>query len=181
MNLTKQYKNLVFSEENDIIELTKQMKFDLVLVGNNCMSAKPRGLNKKFNKLFGTKYYELEKDIYHGDINKLGCIEVKFFEYDGYAFLPNNLKDGIVDDEFDTKLVGMGLLYTQYEQVAEEGEILLDYDALRLCLRKINKQYSGLTIGLPIIGSAGAKGDVLTILAIMDEELTDVKPIIVNK
>ena len=58
---------------------------------------------------------------------------------------------------------------------------MLDYDALRLCLRKINFQFKGLRIGLPKIGAGRAGGDYEKIKQIIIEELVDMDITIVIK
>jgi O-acetyl-ADP-ribose deacetylase (regulator of RNase III) len=49
----------------------------------------------------------------------------------------------------------------------------LDYEALTLCLRKINKIFSGKKIGLPQIGSGLAGGNWNRIQSIIQQELRD--------
>jgi len=49
----------------------------------------------------------------------------------------------------------------------------LDYEALTLCLRKINWVFSGKHIGLPKIGAGLAGGDWEQIKQIIKNELND--------
>ena len=51
----------------------------------------------------------------------------------------------------------------------------LDYEALTLCMRKINQEFSGKHIGLPKIGAGLAGGDWNRIKNIIQTELKDMK------
>ena len=73
--------------------------------------------------------------------------------------------------------------YTQYwhgRNKPDHVNIPLDYDALRLCMRKINHNFKGLHIGLPKIGCGLAGGDWSTVSKIIEEELFDMEVTIVN-
>jgi len=49
----------------------------------------------------------------------------------------------------------------------------VDYDAIRLCFRKINHRFKGKHIGLPMIGAGLAKGDWVVIERIIQQEFKD--------
>jgi len=55
-----------------------------------------------------------------------------------------------------------------------------DYEALTLCMRKINHQYKGNKIGLPLIGAGLAGGDWNVIEKIIEKELKDMDVTIVK-
>jgi len=59
------------------------------------------------------------------------------------------------------------------------SEPQLDYNALTLCLRKINHKFSGHKIGLPKIGAGLAGGDWDIIKTIIERELKDMDVTIV--
>jgi len=56
----------------------------------------------------------------------------------------------------------------------------LDYDALRMCMRKINHEFPGRKIGLPKIGCGLAGGDWNIVQGIIEDELHDCDVTIVN-
>ena len=55
----------------------------------------------------------------------------------------------------------------------------LDYEALTLCMRKINHQFKGKHIGMPKIGAGLAGGDWERIKEIIKTELIDCKVTVV--
>ena len=74
---------------------------------------------------------------------------------------------------FNTPLYNVVNCYTQYNYGSNPNTTYLDYDALRLCMRKINHLFKGNHIGLPQIGAGKAKGDWSKILHIIETELKD--------
>ena len=76
--------------------------------------------------------------------------------------------------------------YTQYgfgRNHSNGTQIPLDYEALTLCMRKINHNFKGKHIGLPQIGCGLAGGDWLRVKSIIQTELKDcnVTVVIFNK
>ena len=71
--------------------------------------------------------------------------------------------------------------YTQYYYGRNSlaSHIPLDYDALTLCLRKINYIFKGKHIGLPQIGCGLAGGDWNLVKEIIQKELCDMNITIV--
>ena len=129
----------------DLISLARQKHFDLIVHGCNCFCAMGAGIAKQIRENF-PKAYEADCLTVKGDREKLGTIS--FAEIDGLIVVN---------------------AYTQYHYSGTET--LLDYGALRRCLRTIKQQFSGKKIGLPRIGAGLAGGDWKTILAIITEEL----------
>jgi O-acetyl-ADP-ribose deacetylase (regulator of RNase III) len=72
--------------------------------------------------------------------------------------------------------------YTQYNYGAgfNGRTVQLDYDALTLCMRKINSKFKGKEIGLPMIGAGKAGGDWDKIRNIIKIELMDCNTTIVK-
>jgi O-acetyl-ADP-ribose deacetylase (regulator of RNase III) len=114
------------------------------------------GIAPQMVKAFGVNKYTLEDFTHKGDINKLGQIEW-FFERPGpIPFVVN--------------------AYTQYSYGTNHPDGLanpLDYDALTLCMRKINHRFNGKRVGLPKIGAGLAGGDWNRIKQIIQTELKD--------
>lgn len=130
-----------YTEVNgDLIALALEGKFDVIAHGCNCFCRMQRGLAPQMNKFFycnEPEIYPLEHRKYEGDINKLGQIE--------YTKIGNTNSPYVVN------------AYTQYHWDSQGKP--LDYDALCLCLKKINHIFKGKLIGLPKIGAGLAGGD----------------------
>jgi len=156
--------------DGDLIQLalTTNM-FDVIGHGVNCFCRMKRGIAPQMDKVFGCgngELYTLEHFTTQGDVNKLGQAQ-------GYPFF--NLGGR-------SKILVVYNLYTQYHWNTpnEEYKIPLDYDAVRMCFRKLNHKHKGQTIGLPKIGCGLAGGDWITVKMIMFQELKDCDVIVVN-
>ena len=137
----------------DLISLSKAGEFDVVAHGNNCFCNMGAGIAVAMAKEFGCNSYPLEDPKTKGDINKLGQIEVRPYQIPkvGYVMVVN--------------------AYTQYSP----GKHLkpFDYEAMALCMRKMNHTFKGKRIGLPMIGAGLAGGDWDRIKKIIQTELSD--------
>lgn len=140
----------------DLIALAKTGVFDIIAHGCNCFCRQKRGLAPQMTQVFGTDNFPLEADEFEGDADKLGRIDCQLSRIS------------------DHKSIWVVNMYTQYHW-KEPGPygIPLDYDALRLCLRKLamENKIETDTIGLPLIGCGLAGGDLHTVKQIMGEEL----------
>ncbi len=137
--------------EGDLIKLAQQGEFDVITHGCNCHCVMGAGIAPQMAKAFGCDKYQMEDIKYRGDINKLGTIDYKTF-----VFAAGTSEFDIFD--FDLTIVNS---YTQYNYGANHKDGVLkpiDYDALTLCMRKINNKFSGKRIGLPKIGAGLAGG-----------------------
>lgn len=163
--------------KGDLIRLAKKGKFDVIAHGCNCFCTQKSGIAKQMVKEFDTDSYNLELNG-KGDCNKLGQIDYKKIyeekEYFGgkWVYYPD-------EKEFMT---GKSLIivncYTQYKYGTDKN--YLDYEALTLCMRKINHIFKGKKIGLPWIGCGLAGGDKNKVLDIFVKELMDVDLTIVE-
>jgi len=135
--------------EGDLIALAKQDKFDVITHGCNCFCRMGRGIAPLMAEAFGCDKYPLEGSKHRGDINKLGQIDCQL-HIDGVMVINS---------------------YSQYTYNAEEKP--LDYEALTLCLRKINKRFARTRVGLPQIGCGLAGGDWNKVKEIIKKELVD--------
>jgi O-acetyl-ADP-ribose deacetylase (regulator of RNase III) len=142
--------------------LAKTGHFDVIAHGCNCFCKMKRGIAPLMDAVFfcnNPDVYRLEAKEHEGDINKLGQIEaVKI----GNLF-PNN--PYVVN------------AYTQYHWDSKSKP--LDYDALCLCLKKINHKFKGMHIGLPKIGAGLAGGDWDRIRTCIRHWLCDMKVTVV--
>lgn len=150
----------------DLIELTLAGNFQVIAHGCNCFCTMKRGLAPQMVKAFEVDQYEMEQEPWRGNINKLGQIEWKY----SYTKLPP------AKDDWRFKVVNC---YTQYHWSTPENPKPLDYEALTLCLRKMNMIFKGQTIGLPQIGCNLAGGDWDIVKSIIQKELKDCQVTIV--
>lgn len=150
--------------KGDLIELTKLGMFDVIAHGCNCLCTMRAGIAPQMAKAFGVDKYNLEHEGYKGDINKLGQIESDYLQV-------NN------------KVVAVVNAYTQFSYGRNHSDGVskpLDYEALTLCLRKINSIFKGKHIGLPWIGCGLAGGSKSIVKKIIKSELVDCKVTIVE-
>lgn len=155
--------------EGDLIKLAKQGKFDVIAHGCNCFCVQGAGIAKQMAKEFKTNTFKLEESKYKGDFNKLGCIDFKVNTYTGGS----NEFDFF---EFDLTVVNC---YTQF-YYGRSSNRNIDYDALSLCLKKINHTFKGKKIGLNQIGCGLAGGDWNTVRNMVLMYLPDCDVTVVN-
>lgn len=154
----------------DLFDFCKRGEFDVVCQGNNCQNIQGGGIAPLFVKHFGTDKFKMESSEYEGDINKLGTIDAvgliegeKKVEYLDLE----NFKDG------DLIVVNC---YTQFglgRNHQNGSNIPVDYDAVRMCFKKINYKFKGMRIGFPQICAGLGGADWSIISGYMKELLTD--------
>ena len=179
VKLTNQNKNYNIID-GDLIELAKEGKFDVITHGCNCFNKMKAGIAPKLSEVFDCDIYDLEYDEYEGDINKLGQIDYRKMqevEYnDGGKHFVEYLWD-VETAKYTGRYIYVINSYTQYRY----GKGLhLDYEALTLCLRKINHIFKGKHIGLPKIGCGLAGGNWNIVSDIIERELKDMEVTIIN-
>lgn len=154
----------------DIIKLSLDKQFDVIVHGCNCMSIMKAGIAAQMSKTFNTNKYKQE--LIGPDINKLGNIEYEDFAISNSTFFNINYGEtNLQGDEFILSVVNA---YTQIKP----GKFL-DIEALKICLRKINIIFAGNHIGLPQIGCGIAGGDWQIVKEIIKTELKNCKITIV--
>lgn len=144
--------------EGDLIKLAKEGAFDVITHGCNCMCNMGAGIAPQMAKAFKCDVFPKEGPEYKGDINKLGTID--------YLQIPIGH--------------GLGLTvvnsYTQYHYGRNHSDGVsrpIDYEALTMCMRKMNHVFKGKHVGLPKIGAGLAGGDWNRIKQIIQDELKD--------
>jgi len=150
--------------QGDLIAMAQAGEFDVIAHGCNCFCAQKSGIARQMVDAFKTdniKTYKLESQVYMGDINKLGQIEA------GLHFV-----------NFCSKEINVVNCYTQFLMGTDKPYV--DYEALTLCMRKMNYYYKGRHIGLPKIGCGLAGGSWSVIKDIIEKELKDCKVTIVE-
>ena len=147
--MTNNYREI----KGNLIELALAGEFDVIAHGCNCFCTMGAGIAVQMAKTFGCDKFNKESDLFKGNINKLGTID---FQKHNDLYVVN--------------------AYTQYMYGRNhvDGDIEpLDYDALTLCLRKMNHIFKDRHIGLPQIGCGLAGGDWHIVQEIIKEELVD--------
>ena len=161
----------------DLIELARNGAFDVISHGCNCFNNMGAGIAPKMAEAFGCNNFPLELEYLSdfdddgeeiaietdnkGDINKLGQIDFKL----------KTVRFGKT-----IKQIAVVNSYTQYHYGKNHTDGVsrpLDYEALTLCMRKINHKFKGRHIGLPKIGAGLAGGSWDRIKAIIQQELKD--------
>jgi O-acetyl-ADP-ribose deacetylase (regulator of RNase III) len=148
--------------DGDLITLAKAGTFDVIAHGCNCHSTMGAGIAPQMAKAFGCDRFIMER--IGSDVNKLGNID--------YQTINVNENELIVVNA-----------YTQfnYGRNHADGDAKpLSYEALTLCMKKINVLFAGKHIGLPKIGAGLAGGDWERIKYIIQRELIDCQVTIVN-
>jgi O-acetyl-ADP-ribose deacetylase (regulator of RNase III) len=152
--------------KGDLIELAKQGNFDVIAHGCNCMSHMGAGIAPQMAKAFGANQFEMEQ--WGPTIEKLGNID-----HDTVVLGENAIwsLSKCKNNRNEPELTVVNA-YTQYHYGHKFGPPL-DYEALTLCLRKMNLVFKGKRIGLPQIGAGLAGGDWGRIKEIIQRELKD--------
>lgn len=149
--------------EGDLIKLAQEGEFDVIVHGCNCFCTMGAGIAPQMAKAFGADIFDLEHPKYKGDVNKLGIIDYKEVVLSARNS-PHKSFLTVVN------------AYTQYSYGRNHADGVkkpLDYEALTLCLRKINIIFAGKKIGFPQIGAGLASGNWNLIQARIEAELRD--------
>lgn len=153
--------------QGNLIKLSRVGVFDVVTHGCNCFCTMGAGIAPQMAKEFGCDKFKMEQEK-PGNFNKLGQIDYeKLYWEDEKRWTPYPDEGG----QWTTHSLYVVNSYTQYHYNANSKP--LDYDALTLCLRKINHQFAGKRVGLPKIGAGLAGGDWERIKNIIQTELAD--------
>jgi O-acetyl-ADP-ribose deacetylase (regulator of RNase III) len=157
--------------EGNLIKMAQKGDFQVIAHGVNCFCRMKRGIAPQMANAFGCDYFPMERPSSVGDINKLGQIDFRhLYLEDNNKFcetinkIPIDFKEGVIN------FVVVNA-YTQYYWNTETKP--LDYEALRLCMRKINHIFKEKHIGLPLIGChlAGGVWDYEKIIAKTPEDI----------
>lgn len=142
--------------------------FDVITHGCNCQSAMKSGIAPLMAKHFYCDKYKME--LLGVDINKLGNIDYETIVLGkNTTWRLNDYKNN--QNEKEIIVVNS---YTQFDTKDYKTKVNLDYEALTICLRKINNKFKGLKIGLPgLIGCGLAGGDEKIVKEIIKKELSD--------
>lgn len=145
-----------YNEVNgNLITLGLSGAFDVIAHGCNCKSVMGAGIAPQMANAFGADKFEVE--LWGETIEKLGNIDFQIFVLGENAIW--NLDD--CDNKGKEPELIVVNAYTQdgFGSNHKDGsKAPLDYEALTLCMRKMNKVFKGKHIGLPKIGCGLAGG-----------------------
>jgi len=149
----------------NLITLAQEGHFDVITHGCNCFCTMGAGIAPQMAEAFGADKFKMEAEEYRGLISKLGTIDSEW----------RYVKDGHVLTVVNS--------YTQYRygrNHADGDKMPVDYEAISLCMRKINHLFRGKTIGLPLIGCGLAGGDWQIVKKIFETELNSMDSWVVH-
>ena len=155
----------------DLITLAKKGKFDVITHGCNCMSSMGAGIAIPMNLHFDCSQFPME--LQGSSPLKLGNIDYKDIDISPIEKEITINGKAINSPDFGERILTVVNSYTQNRPGKRFKP--LDYEALTLCMRKINHQFRGSHIGLPQIGAGLAGGDWNRIKSIIHTELKDCK------
>jgi O-acetyl-ADP-ribose deacetylase (regulator of RNase III) len=135
--------------EGDLIDLSLQGKFDVIVHGCNCFCTMGAGVALLIQQEF-PEAYAADLVTIKGDRNKLGTYSQATVMRKGHEI---------------TILNG----YTQFHYQGES--VLADYEAIRLLFKMVKKNFAGKRIAYPKIGSGLGKGNWDQIEEIINTEL----------
>lgn len=153
--------------KGDLLSMALEGSFDIIAHGCNCLNNMGAGIAKQIKKQFPEAFYA-----------------------DG-QFSASNLKDkqmmmGSYSSAYhmdgENPRFWILNLYTQlYPGAPSPGCIIpFDYEAFITCLRKVNRKYPGLRIGLPWIGCGLAGANKEKVSSIINVELNNMYVTIVD-
>jgi O-acetyl-ADP-ribose deacetylase (regulator of RNase III) len=132
----------------DLLDMAEKGDFDVIIHGCNCHCAMGRGIALQIKNRY-PEVYDVDLKTPKSDPSKLGKISLARVEA-GSSFIVVNA-------------------YTQFNYTG--AKVLVDYDAVRACMRLIKLSFTGLRIGYPKIGAGLAGGDWEVISQSINEEL----------
>lgn len=139
------------TRQGNLIELARNGQFDVIVHGCNCWCVMGGGIAKAVRETF-PEAYQADQKTEPGDVSKLGSCTSATIQLNDHRMEVVNA-------------------YTQFDYRQHGDEVLVDYLAVRSCMKWLKERYSGQRIGLPRIGAGLAGGDWEIIRQIIDEEL----------
>lgn len=135
--------------EGDLIELSLNNKFDVIIHGCNCYCMMGAGIAKQIKHKF-PEAYKVDLLTMVGNARKLGSFSyVKTIQNKNHLIIVN--------------------AYTQFKYWGRH--VKTDYKAIKEVFKRIRLKFSGKRIGYPMIGAGLGGGDWNIISKIINEEL----------
>lgn len=137
--------------EGDLIKLALAGKFDAIAHGCNCMCAQKSGIAKQMVENFSTDTFSGEQEHRKGDKAKLGTFSCqKFYVKDQKPLIVANF-------------------YTQFMFATKENPSPFDYTAFESCLDLFSVYFTGVDLGIPMIGAGLGGGNWDKIKSIIEQ------------
>jgi len=138
--------------KGDLIELTKQFKFDIIIHGCNIFQTFGAGIARQIKENFPDAY-KADKATKYGDVSKIGTwsfsiYNQKVLNHNKYCIIIN--------------------AYTQGALSNGRNDVF-NYDGFESILKDIADKYPHQSIGLPLIGCGLAGGNKERILKIIED------------
>jgi len=154
----------------NLIKMALEGQFDVIVHGCNCHSVMGAGLAPQMAKVFGCDAFEMEQ--WGSTIEKLGNIDYQTFALTDAG--PLNVYYFEINIEYPELTVVNAYTQYNYGKNHKDGSFRpADYEAITLCMRKMNSVFKGKHIGLPLIGAGLAGGDWEIIKNIIQTELSE--------
>lgn len=149
--------------EGDIIDMVMKAEFDVIVNGCDCECNMDNGFSHAMKMVFQTDKFPMEEEGDY-DINKLGCIDFK-----------------LKDTNIKGKKIWVVNIYQEYSKFKNGPYgVPFDYDAFRLCIRKLNNEFKNTIIAIPdSIGNDGG-GSFPIIKNIIIQETNNCKVMIIK-
>lgn len=143
--------------DGDLLKLADEGRFDVIAHGCNCFCVMGSGIAPQIKAKY-PEAYAADCETRAGDLTKLGTIT----HTTGTSPIVVNI-------------------YSQYDTKGRrQGQIDLDYDALRSGIKLMKEKFSGKRFGLPKLGAGLAGGSWEIIEKIIEEEMIGEYVTIVN-
>lgn len=133
----------------NLIKLALRGEFDVIVHGCNCFCTMGAGIAKDIKRVF-PEAYEADLATAKGDKRKLGTYSSATVVRQGHTITVVNA-------------------YSQFHYKGREGKA--DYAAIARVFEKIKADFSGKSIGYPLLGAGLAKGNWSTISKHIDAAL----------
>ncbi len=161
--------------EGNLITLAKEGMFDVIAHGCNIHNTMGAGIAPQMAKAFRCDEFEMETEVYKNDFNKLGQID---WEVVNRETGDRNVAN---DPDINCDLAVVNCYTQTLFGLNHKGGVAipLDYEALTLCMRKLNHDFKGKHMGLPLIGCGLAGGLWERVREIIKQELCDCKVTII--
>lgn len=145
---------MIVYKKGNIFDFIYEGRYDVVLQGCNCFCKMDDGIALQFAQHFPEVLLADINTVYK-DENKLG------------TFVEVNI------ERFDKKFKIFNC-YTQYAYAGYDIEVFdyFDYQSFETILEQISKFDKSIKIGMPLIGSGHAGGDVERILSLIEKYLS---------
>lgn len=146
--------------QGNLINMALNGEFDVIAHGCNCQNVMGSGIARSLRDVW-EGVYVVDTLTKKGDYNKLGT----------YSVFSTNINKNTGKEPVALRVLNC---YTQFTYGRNKDVVYVNYDAIAMCMDKINYHYKGLKIGLPMIGCGLANGDWNIVKNIIETRLVDV-------